>query len=101
MASGLEKLNEAAQAEWQLPGEFVVDTRDILHLTYRYNYCEDFPDHRVLLTAIREEADASTKSTFLCFNGNLLFIRSAAFTRPTDTRIEIPGMSTRKCRISS
>jgi peroxiredoxin len=39
---------------WLLPGEFVVDTAGIIRLAYRYNYCEDFPDHRVLLTAIRE-----------------------------------------------
>lgn len=39
---------------WQLPGEFVVDQAGIVRLTYRHNYCEDFPDHRVLLAAIRE-----------------------------------------------
>lgn len=39
---------------WLLPGEFVVDTSGILRLAYRYNFCEDFPDHRVHLTAIRE-----------------------------------------------
>ena len=39
---------------WQLPGEFVVDRAGVLRLTYRYNYCEDFPDPRVLVAAIRE-----------------------------------------------
>lgn len=39
---------------WLMPGEFVVDAQGILRLTYRYNFCEDFPDHRVHLTAIRE-----------------------------------------------
>ncbi len=39
---------------WLLPGEFVVDQSGIIRLAYRYNYCEDFPDHRVHLTAIRE-----------------------------------------------
>ena len=39
---------------WLLPGEFVVDIAGLIRLAYRYNYCEDFPDHRVLLTAIRE-----------------------------------------------
>lgn len=39
---------------WLLPGEFVIDTKGTVRLTYRYNYCEDFPDHRVLLSAIRE-----------------------------------------------
>lgn len=39
---------------WLLPGEFVVDTNGRVRLAYRYNYCEDFPDHRVHLAAIRE-----------------------------------------------
>ncbi len=43
---------------WLLPGEFVVDSKGILRLTYRYNYCEDFPDHRVHLAAIREAKKA-------------------------------------------
>ncbi|MGZ5302340.1 MAG: peroxiredoxin-like family protein [Actinomycetota bacterium] len=38
---------------WQLPGEFVVDGAGVLHLTYRYQYCEDYPDPRVLVAAIR------------------------------------------------
>ena len=42
-----------------LPGEFVIDKNGILRLTYRYNYCEDFPDHRVHLTAIREAKTAT------------------------------------------
>ena len=39
---------------WQQPGEFVIDDDGVLQLTYRYQYCWDFPDHRVLTTAIRE-----------------------------------------------
>ena len=39
---------------WLLPGEFVVDQSGALLLTYRYNYCEDFPDRRVLIASIRE-----------------------------------------------
>ena len=39
---------------WLLPGEFVVDRGGIVRLAYRYNYCEDFPDYRVLTAAIRE-----------------------------------------------
>lgn len=42
---------------WQQPGEFVVDTSGTLRLTYRYQYCEDFPDPSVLRTAIRLAAD--------------------------------------------
>jgi len=41
---------------WRQPGEFVVDEDGVLHLAYRYQYCEDFPDPRVLTTAIRETA---------------------------------------------
>lgn len=37
-----------------LPGEFVIDTAGKVVFAYRYNYCEDFPDHRVHLAAIRE-----------------------------------------------
>ena len=37
-----------------LPGEFVIDTTGKVVLAYRYNYCEDYPDHRVHLAAIRE-----------------------------------------------
>src|SRR3989304_762185 len=39
---------------WLLPGEFVIDTNGTVLLAYRYNYCEDFPDYRVLTAAIRE-----------------------------------------------
>ncbi len=41
---------------WLLPGEFVVDRAGTVRLAYRYNYCEDFPDPRVLVAAIREAA---------------------------------------------
>ena len=43
---------------WQLPGEFVVDRAGTIRLTYRYQYCEDFPDPRVHLAAIREASRA-------------------------------------------
>jgi peroxiredoxin len=39
---------------WQLPGEFVIDKKGVLRLTHRYNYCEDFPNPKVLTAAIRE-----------------------------------------------
>lgn len=41
---------------WQRPGEFVVDRDGILRLAYRYQYCEDYPDSRVLVSAIRSAA---------------------------------------------
>jgi peroxiredoxin len=39
---------------WLLPGEFVIDRAGRVVLVYRYNYCEDFPDPRVLYAALRE-----------------------------------------------
>ena len=39
---------------WQLPGEFVVDRDGRLRLTYRYQYCEDYPNPLVLVAALRE-----------------------------------------------
>lgn len=41
---------------WQLPGEFVVDGEGTIRLDYRYNYCEDFPDPRLLVAAVRHAA---------------------------------------------
>jgi peroxiredoxin len=41
---------------WQLPGEFVIDQQGIIRLAYRYNFCEDWPDHRVLTAALRDSA---------------------------------------------
>lgn len=41
---------------WLLPGEFVIDADGTLKLTYRYQHCEDFPDPRILITAVTEHA---------------------------------------------
>lgn len=38
---------------WQLPGDFVVGSDGALRLTYRAQYCEDYPDPRVAIAAIR------------------------------------------------
>ena len=38
---------------WQLPAEFVIDVEGKVSLAYRYQFCEDWPDPRVLLAAIR------------------------------------------------
>lgn len=38
---------------WQLPGEFVVAAGGTLKLAHHYNHCEDYPDPRVLLSALR------------------------------------------------
>jgi peroxiredoxin len=37
-----------------LPGEFVVDTRGRLVLTYRYQYCDNYPDVESLVDSINE-----------------------------------------------
>ncbi len=37
---------------WLLPGEFVIGQDGIIKHAHRYQHCEDFPDPRVLLTAI-------------------------------------------------
>lgn len=39
---------------WQQPGEFVVNAEGTLELTYRYQYCEDYPEPSVLLSAIEQ-----------------------------------------------
>ena len=38
---------------WMQSGEFVVDTSGMIRVAYLYNYCEDFPDPRVFITAAR------------------------------------------------
>lgn len=38
---------------WRATGEFVVTTEGRVALAYYYQYCEDFPDPRVLTTAAR------------------------------------------------
>ncbi len=38
---------------WMQAGEFLVDTEGIIRVAYLYNYCEDYPDPRVFLTAAR------------------------------------------------
>ncbi|MDH3471525.1 MAG: AhpC/TSA family protein [Acidimicrobiia bacterium] len=39
---------------WQLPGEFVVDTSGLIRMAYRYQYCDNFPDVRLLVSAVKE-----------------------------------------------
>lgn len=38
---------------WMQSGEFLVDTTGTIRVAYIYNYCEDYPDPRVFLTAAR------------------------------------------------
>jgi peroxiredoxin len=46
---------------WQLPGEFVIDTHGVIQLAYRYNFCEDWPDHRVFVAALHVATRTSAK----------------------------------------
>jgi peroxiredoxin len=39
---------------WMLPYEFVVDRQGTLRLAYRYQYCEAWPDPRVLVAGIKD-----------------------------------------------
>lgn len=52
---------------WQLMSEFVVDTSGKIRMAYRYQYCDNFPDSRLALSAIKE-ADAGLDP----FRGSLL-----------------------------
>lgn len=38
---------------WMQSGEFLVDTDGVIRVAYAYNYCEDYPDPRIYLTAAR------------------------------------------------
>jgi peroxiredoxin len=41
---------------WLLPGEFVIGDDGTLRHTHRYQHCEDFPDPRILITAVTGQA---------------------------------------------
>jgi len=41
---------------WQLPDEFVIGTDGIIRLAHRYGWCEDYPDPRVHVAALRDAA---------------------------------------------
>ena len=38
---------------WTAPGEFLVDTSGTIRVTYTYQYCENFPDARIFITAAK------------------------------------------------
>jgi len=38
---------------WMQSGEFAVDTEGVVRVAYLYNYCADYPDPQVFLTAAR------------------------------------------------
>lgn len=48
----------AVDSPWQLPGEFVIGTDGVIRLAHRYGWCEDYPDPRVHVAALREAAGA-------------------------------------------
>ncbi|OLS20064.1 MAG: putative peroxiredoxin bcp [Candidatus Heimdallarchaeota archaeon LC_3] len=39
---------------WQLQGEFVISTTGVIYLAYHYQYCEDYPNPLVILSAIKK-----------------------------------------------
>jgi hypothetical protein len=41
-----------------MPGEFVVQRDGIIRLAYHYQYCEDYPNHLVLMAAIKKASAA-------------------------------------------
>jgi peroxiredoxin len=41
---------------WQLPGEFVIGSDGVIAHAHRYGWCEDYPDPRVHVAAIRAAA---------------------------------------------
>jgi peroxiredoxin len=45
-----------------LPGEFVISSQGRLVLTYRYHYCDNYPDPEALLESIREASSLSGDS---------------------------------------
>ncbi|MBL8089530.1 MAG: AhpC/TSA family protein [Anaerolineales bacterium] len=54
-AKSRQKTDRAlVDSPWLLPGEFVVDKSGIVRLAYRYQFCEDWPDPLVLLSALKE-----------------------------------------------
>jgi peroxiredoxin len=54
MASRRAEGRPLVDSPWLLPGEFVVDTAGRIRLAYRYNYCDDYPDPRVLYAALQQ-----------------------------------------------
>ncbi len=49
-----EKGTRVVDNPWQLPGEFVVDTSGTIRMTYRYQYCDNYPDSMLAVTAVKE-----------------------------------------------
>jgi peroxiredoxin len=50
------KGRRVADNPFLLPGEFVVDSKGRLLLTYRYQYCDNYPDVEALVASIHEAA---------------------------------------------
>ncbi|HEV2138935.1 MAG TPA: peroxiredoxin-like family protein [Nitrososphaerales archaeon] len=39
---------------WQLPGEFVISPAGLIRFAYRYQYCDNYPNPLVLISAIKD-----------------------------------------------
>ena len=57
-----EKGRPVADNPFLLPGEFVVDTHGRLGLTYRYQYCDNYPEVETLINSIREASEPSQEN---------------------------------------
>jgi hypothetical protein len=53
------KGRRVADNPFLLPGEFVVDSAGRLVLTYRYQYCDNYPDVETLISSIEEPVAAA------------------------------------------
>ncbi len=56
-----EKGRPVADNPFLLSGEFVVDTLGRLVLTYRYQYCDNYPDVETLINSIHEAAKEGSR----------------------------------------
>ena len=49
----------AVNSPWQLPGELLIDTAGKVRLAHRWQHCEDWPDPRLTIAALRESICAA------------------------------------------
>ena len=38
---------------WLSPGEFLIDKSGTIRVSYAYQHCENYPEHRIFLTAAK------------------------------------------------
>lgn len=57
-----EKGRPVADNPFLLPGEFIVDMQGCLVLTYRYQYCDNYPEVETLIDSIHEASEQSQQT---------------------------------------